>query len=83
MYYVYLLKSKKTGSFYIGSTADLKQRFYKHNHGLNISTKAGMPWELVYYEAFPSKALALERERRLKRYGRGLVELKSRLGFRK
>ena len=82
MHYVYLLKSKKTGSFYIGSTADLKQRFYKHNQGSNTSTKSGVPWELVYYEAFPAKTLALQRERKLKQYGRGLVELKQRLGFR-
>ena len=83
MHYVYLLKSKKTGHFYIGSIADLKKRFYKHNHGFNTSTKSGVPWELIYYEAFPLKALALERERKLKRYGRGLVELKIRLGLRK
>ena len=82
MYYVYLLHSKKTNKFYIGSTADLKQRFYQHNHSDSISTKAGVPWDLVYYEAFPAKSLALERERKLKRYGRGLVELKQRIGFR-
>lgn len=81
MYYVYLLRSKKTGTFYIGSTADLKRRFHQHNQGMNTSTKSGVPWELVYYEAFTTKALAQERERKLKRYGRGLVELKKRLGF--
>lgn len=79
---MYLLQSQKDESFYIGSTADLKQRFKQHNLGRSKATKSGIPWELVYYEAFPSKALALERERELKRYGRGLVELKKRLGFR-
>ncbi|MEX0749079.1 MAG: GIY-YIG nuclease family protein [Candidatus Saccharimonadales bacterium] len=76
------MQSQKDESFYIGSTADLKQRFKQHNLGRSKATKSGIPWELVYYEAFPSKALALERERELKRYGRGLVELKKRLGFR-
>jgi predicted GIY-YIG superfamily endonuclease len=48
---------------------------------MSIATKAYIPWELVYYEAFPIKALALERERKLKHHGRGLLELKKRLGF--
>ncbi|OGL37684.1 hypothetical protein A3B63_03725 [Candidatus Saccharibacteria bacterium RIFCSPLOWO2_01_FULL_49_22] len=83
MHYVYLLRSNKTGEFYIGSTGDLRNRFYQHNESRNTSTKYGVPWTLVYYEAFPTKATALERERKLKRYGKGLVELKKRLGFRK
>ncbi|MEK7095940.1 MAG: GIY-YIG nuclease family protein [Patescibacteria group bacterium] len=83
MHYVYLLRSNKTSEFYIGSTADLVKRFYQHNDSQNTSTKYGVPWTLVYYEAFPTKATALERERKLKRYGKGLVELKKRLGFRK
>lgn len=81
MHYVYLLRSHPIGKFYIGSTSDLKKRFYQHNQGKNIATKHGVPWELVYYEAFSIKTYALERERKLKRYGRGLVELKKRLGF--
>lgn len=82
MYYVYLLRSQRNKKFYIGSTANLKQRFYQHNNSQNTSTKSGTPWELIYYEAFLTKAFALERERKLKHYGRGLVELKKRLGFR-
>ena len=82
MHYVYLLRSKKNGSFYIGSTADLQKRFKQHNQGHSSATKTGTPWQLVYYEAFLTKALAQERERKLKRYGRGLVELKKRVGFR-
>jgi len=83
MHYVYLLRSDKTSGFYVGSTNDLQKRFYRHNEGQNTSTKYSVPWRLVYYEAFPTKATALERERKLKRYGKGLVELKKRLGFRK
>lgn len=83
MHYVYLLNSKKTGEFYIGSTSNLKNRFYQHNDSQNTSTKYGVPWTLIYYEAFPTKAAALERERKLKTYGKGLSELKKRVGFRK
>lgn len=81
MHYVYLLSSDKLGKFYIGHTSDLKERFYQHNKGRNASTKAGVPWELIYYEAFQTKTLAIKRESNLKRYGRGLVELKKRIGF--
>lgn len=70
------MKSSKTEKFYVGTTRDLKRRFYQHNHGQSIATKSGIPWELIYYEAFLTKALAEERERKLKRYGRGLSELK-------
>ena len=82
MFYVYLLRSDKNDKFYIGYSSDLRQRLQQHNQGQNISTKSGIPWQLVYYEAFQTKALAMERERKLKRYGKGLVELKKRLGFR-
>lgn len=82
MHYVYLLRSEQTSEFYIGSTNDLKKRFYQHNDSQNTSTKHGVPWTLIYYEAFPTKATALERERKLKAHGKGLVELKKRLGFR-
>ena len=82
MYYVYLLKSDKTQKLYIGSTPDLRRRVDEHNAGKSQSTKSGIPWQVLYYEAFPAKRLALERERKLKRYGRGIVALKQRLGLR-
>ena len=81
MHYVYLLRSQVTNKFYIGSTSDLKKRFYQHNQGNNTSTKSGIPWDIVYYEAYSEKTFALATERKLKQYGRGLVELKKRLGF--
>lgn len=81
MYYVYLLHGQKVDKFYIGSTGDLRERLNQHNQGHNTATIFGIPWTLVYYEAYLEKVLAVERERRLKHYGRGLVELKKRIGF--
>ena len=81
MHYVYLLKSVKSGKSYIGQTDDLQKRFYQHNNGQNLSTKSDAPWELVAYEAYKSKALAMERERMLKRYGKGYSDWKKRAGF--
>jgi len=66
MYYVYLIQSKVDNRFYVGYTADLKQRIIEHNASNNASTKYGVPWRLVYYEAYTAKELALSRERNLK-----------------
>ena len=81
MYYFYLLKSQKTGNAYYGITNDLVKRFYQHNNGLSPATKPYSPWELVYYEAYKSKVLAEDRERKIKAHGKGLSELKRRIDF--
>jgi len=79
MYYLYLLYSQNIKEYYIGTTPDLKKRFYSHNAGKNIATKAGKPWKLVYYEAYPTKEDAVSREHKLKRYGQALRQLKARI----
>lgn len=79
MHYVYLIYSTRLSEFYIGQTSDLKKRFESHNQANNIATKDGVPWRLVYYEAFPTKGDAIRRERRLKHHGKGLSELKRRI----
>ncbi len=55
MYYVYIIKSGKTGKIYTGSTEDLRKRISEHNMGKVVSTKASCPWKIIYYEAFVSK----------------------------
>jgi len=49
-WYVYLLLSKKTDKWYMGSTRDLRKRISSHNLGENRSTKYGVPWKLIYCE---------------------------------
>jgi putative endonuclease len=66
MYYIYVLKSLNDGRLYTGSTGDLKRRIYRHNKGYEPSTKDMRPFELVYYEACPSKYDSLRREKYLK-----------------
>ncbi|MBI2098978.1 GIY-YIG nuclease family protein [Candidatus Uhrbacteria bacterium] len=65
-YYVYVLKSKKTGGLYIGFTTDLKRHFQEHNHGQVFSTKPYLPWQLIYYEAMLNQDDAKRREKYLK-----------------
>ena len=70
MYYVYLIRNKKTKGIYIGYTEDLKRRFKEH--------KDKNP-QLIYYEAYKHREDAQTRERQLKQRGQGIRWLKSRL----
>lgn len=65
-FYVYMLLSKKDNHIYIGYTNDLVKRVIEHNHGLNFSTKAYRPWQLIYYEACLNQEDAKRRESYLK-----------------
>jgi len=66
MFYIYILQSLASGRYYIGSSDDVEQRLMRHNGGKVRSTKAFMPWKVVYKEAFQSRAEALKREHQLK-----------------
>jgi putative endonuclease len=65
-YWVYILKSEVTGKYYIGSTGDINDRLRRHNSGRSKYTKSGIPWKLVYTEAFNEQRAAVARERQLK-----------------
>jgi putative endonuclease len=64
--YVYILKSGKDGSFYIGLTKDIEKRVIQHNNGYNLSTKSKRPWAIVRTEEYGNNLLAIKRERFLK-----------------
>lgn len=78
MFYVYILKSGKSGQFYTGYTNDLRKRLSQHNQGQSSWTKGGVPWSLIYYEASLNKQDARNREKYLKT-GPGKAYLKNRL----
>lgn len=80
MWYAYVLRSRKTGRWYIGSTRDLRKRIATHNAGKNKSTKLGAPWGTIYYEAGQNREDARAREKYLKS-GMGRRYLKNRLKF--
>ena len=77
-YYVYVLRSKKDGKWYIGFTADLRKRFHEHNKGESIATKHRAPFELLYYEAYKNEKDARSREKQLKS-GQGKAYLRQRI----
>lgn len=65
MFYTYVLQNK-IGELYTGYTSDLKNRFREHNQKLNLSTKKGVPWVIIYYEASLTETDARRREKYLK-----------------
>ncbi len=79
MHYVYVLKSKKTEKLYIGFSSKLKNRVLQHNNGEEKSTKHGIPWMLIYYEAFYSKLDAMKREKQIKSFKSAYGFLKKRM----
>ncbi|MFH1671435.1 MAG: GIY-YIG nuclease family protein [Candidatus Portnoybacteria bacterium] len=79
MFYVYVLKSRKDNDLYIGFTADLEERFKKHNIGKVKSTKLRRPFKLIYCESYKSEKDARKRERNLKLRSRAFAQLKKRI----
>ncbi len=79
MYYMYILRSSKDSRLYIGSTVDLKKRMLEHQSGKVFATKYRLPFELIYYEAYPKEFMARKREKQLKYFGKAYQSLKERL----
>jgi predicted GIY-YIG superfamily endonuclease len=67
MCYVYILRSvSQPNQTYTGFTEDLRHRLNQHNCGHSTHTRKFMPWELVFYAAFPEEATARKFEGYLK-----------------
>jgi putative endonuclease len=66
VFYVYVLKSKKDCSQYIGLSQNVKERLKEHNAGSVTSTKPKRPWQLMYTESFTTRLEARKREKYLK-----------------
>jgi len=79
MFYVYVIKSKKDNSVYIGYTDNLIRRMKEHNTGKSKYTKNKYPYELIYYESYKSIADAKFRENNLKRFAQAYSQLKRRI----
>ena len=70
LHFVYILESLKDGTFYVGTTRDLKARLERHNQGRSKYTKPKRPWKLVYHEEHPDRSSAMKREYAIKRQKR-------------
>ena len=49
---VYILKSEKTGRYYIGSTNDINRRISEHNAGKTKSLRYLRPLKIVFKKEF-------------------------------
>jgi putative endonuclease len=66
-YYVYIIKSLKSGKIYTGITKNPEKRLREHNKGDSKFTKVHRPWILVYKEFVGDRKEARLREKELKR----------------
>jgi putative endonuclease len=66
MYFVYILYSSKFDRTYTGMTKNINKRIKEHNSKQNKSTKAYVPWELIFKEEFETRIEARMREKYLK-----------------
>ena len=65
-YFVYVLKSKKDSSFYIGISKNPEDRLKEHIFGDSKYTKGHRPYELIYKEEVLNRHVARNREKYLK-----------------
>jgi len=66
MFFVYVLHSVTFDRYYVGMTSNLEKRLNKHNSGHVKSTKAYVPWIVVFKETYNSREEARKRELYLK-----------------
>jgi len=71
MYYTYIIRSIKTGRYYVGCTDDLKTRIQAHTLGKTKSLRNKGPFKLVYTELYLTKQEAYRREQQIKRFKGG------------
>ncbi len=79
MWYAYVLRSRKNGRLYTGSTNDLARRLREHERGKNRYARHAGPFDLVHVEEFETRLAARRRERTLKS-GQGRAFMKERVG---
>ena len=77
--FVYVLKSDKDGTFYVGTTKNVSERLLQHNRSQSLATKTRKPWELIGVEEYKDISLALKREKFFKT-GKGKVVIKNLYG---
>jgi len=61
-FFLYIIYSENKDRYYTGYTGSIETRLEKHNSGATRSTRAGIPWVLVYSEEFENKSDAIKRE---------------------
>jgi putative endonuclease len=63
MFTVYAISSTCKNYIYVGLTENLDARLLRHERGFERTTKPYRPFELIYSEEHPDRALARKREK--------------------
>ena len=66
-FFVYILYSQTADQYYVGHTADLEARLFRHTNSGSKSTKEASDWKLVYREEYITRPEAYEREMEIKK----------------
>ena len=75
MFFVYVLRSQRDGSLYIGLTGHLTRRLKQHNDGHTRSTSSKRPFVLLFSEPFETREAARALEKYYKTgFGRELLK---------
>ena len=67
MFYVYIIYSAAIDQYYVGQSANIEDRFFRHNNLKNKSTKKANDWVLKYNEVFQNRSEAIKRETAIKK----------------
>ncbi len=68
--YTYILQCRD-GSYYVGSTQDLRRRLWQHQSGVGANyTALRLPVRLVYFETYARVDVAFKREKQLQGWSR-------------
>jgi putative endonuclease len=66
MYHVYIIKSEKCQSYYVGFSSNPTRRLHFHNTDSKGYTVRCRPWSIVWSKPYASKSDATAAERRIK-----------------
>jgi len=67
-FYTYILESESSGKLYIGQTANIEDRLYRHNNGKSRFTKGKGPWKIIFSIQLDSTTDAILLENKLKAF---------------
>ena len=80
MCFVYVLKSQRDGTYYIGYTAKrVGERLLEHNQGKSKYTKGHLPYEITKYISCKTKKYAKGLEIRFKKI-KSIAEVLEKMG---
>ena len=70
MAYVYILKSHRSGSYYVGSTSDMERRLREHQNGEGYTTRKFLPFSLILAHEYDTIQDARQVEHKIKKMKR-------------